>query len=293
MKRLSEPDNSMANTLLDGIIKRKRNKEYITRLTANKIYIIKRYTVYQEQKNKLENIGASIIYMDEDKDAIHTAFSTSFKKRIKKSELKKVYDECNNICPFCGDRKIEEIDHYIPKEAYPEFTLYPGNLVPLCNKCNKKKGERFLDTENKRQFINVYYDDIDNLNFISINIQYNPTNIKKTIRIKYLADFELISDLYLREIVCKHYKNLDLLERYEEAAINEVSELLMVVQNQSNKDEHDIEMWGTMTIEGKMNGQLKLSGYNDWKYLLYKKLVEINFITDLVKYVSENMEKYD
>lgn len=287
MKRLSEPDNSTASTLLDGIISRKKNEDFITRLIANKTYIINRYAVYQTQKNNLENIGLSTICSDEDKDAIHTAFNTSFKKGIKKSELKMVYDECQNVCPFCGDRKIEEIDHYIPKEAYPEFTLYPGNLVPLCNKCNKKKGEKFLDTTNKRQFINVYYDDIDNLDFISIDIKYDSANIKKTIKVKYTADFGKISDLYLREIVCKHCKNLDLLERYEEAAINEISELLMVVQNQSNKDEQDVKMWASMTIEGKMNGQLKKAGNNDWKYLLYKKLVDIDFISDLVKYVCK------
>lgn len=286
MKKLTEPDSSKADKLLDKVISRKKNEGYINSLNANKAYIIRRYSVYETENKNLEKIGLSAITSENDKEAIHSAFNTAFKKNIKKKELNLIYEKCQGVCPYCGDGRLEEVDHYVPKEEYPEFTLYPGNLIPLCNKCNKKKGAKFLDNTNKRQFINFYYDDIDNIDFLKIDITYNPFNIRKTIKIEYSADFMRISDIYLRDIVLKHYDNLSLLERYEDAAVNEISELLMVVINQSNREEDDIKLWATMTIEGNMKGQLKKAGKNDWKYLLYSKLLEINFINDLILYVK-------
>ena len=131
MKNLSEPENSEAISALDETINRKRKEDYAKRLNAYKSYIVNRYNTYEQEKKALENVGASKIASKEDKDAIHSSFNTAFKKKIKNDELKKVYEECEGICPYCGDGKIEEVDHYVPKEDYPEFTLYPNNLIPL------------------------------------------------------------------------------------------------------------------------------------------------------------------
>ena len=35
-------------------------------------------------------------------------------------------------CPFCGISESSTLDHYLPKEQYPEFSVFPKNLVPSC-----------------------------------------------------------------------------------------------------------------------------------------------------------------
>ena len=34
-------------------------------------------------------------------------------------------------CPFCGLNESSTLDHYLPKKAYPEFSIFSLNLVPL------------------------------------------------------------------------------------------------------------------------------------------------------------------
>jgi hypothetical protein len=285
MKKLSEPKSLKAITVLDDTIKRKRKEDYAKRLRTYKNYIINRYYIYEQAKNTLENVGASEISSEEDKNAIHSSFNTVFKKKMKSDELKKVYEECEGVCPYCGDGRIEEVDHYVPKEDYPEFTLYPNNLIPLCNKCNKKKGSKFIDSRNERQFINFYYDNIDSIEFLSVDISFNSMDIKKSTKVKYIADFSKIADEYLRKIVQHHYDYLELLCRYNEAAIYEISELIAVLQGQPTKNSNDIRIIANGWILGKRNNQIKKAGRNDWKYLLYEKLYTINYVDELIKYV--------
>jgi hypothetical protein len=56
-----------------------------------------------------------------------------------------------NTCPICGladietteSNYIEDYDHFFPKSHYPFLAVNFGNLVPTCDKCNKKhKGSK-------------------------------------------------------------------------------------------------------------------------------------------------------
>ena len=107
MKKLPEPDITGATGLLDNAIDRKKNENYRARLQAYKAYVKNRYSDFKTNKNKLENMGVSIIIDDDDKKAIHTSFTLSFQKNIKNNALKQVYEECRGICPFCGSGKLE------------------------------------------------------------------------------------------------------------------------------------------------------------------------------------------
>lgn len=286
MKKLPCPNDSTAITSLDGIISRKKKKEYITSLKTNRNYIVQRYSEYKKNQNKLEEISESHIKYDLDKEALHSSFNSSFKINIKKNELEKIYKACRGVCPYCGYGKTEEIDHYIPKENFPEYTLLPTNLIPLCNKCNKKKGEKFLDSNKKRDFINFYYDDIDKYQFLDIIFTYDSSDLKNSINIEYNVDYNRIPNIYLKKIIEHHFYFLDLLDTYANAANDEIEELVNTICNQSNNDKNAIKTTLLMTIEGKKNSRLKEEGNNDWKYLLYNELFNKKFIDDLVQYVE-------
>lgn len=282
MKKLPEPDITGATGLLDNAIDRKKNENYRARLQAYKAYVKNRYSDFKTNKNKLENMGVSIIIDDDDKKAIHTSFTLSFQKNIKNNALKQVYEECRGICPFCGAGKLEEVDHYIPKEHYPEFTLFPLNLIPICNKCNKRKSDKFADGNNGRMFINFYTDDMESVDFLSVDITFNSTDVKKSTRIKYVADFSKIADAYLQRIVKHHYKELNLIKRYEEAANEEISDLESTYSNQDDNNENEIIDAAERAVIGERNKRLKYIGKNDWKYLLCKKIIEVGYIKVLV-----------
>jgi len=65
---------------------------------------------------------------------------------------------CNSRCPLCGLGHVKEIDHYLPISTYPQFSVFPSNLIPACSQCNFAKND--ISTKNKsEQTIHPYFDD--------------------------------------------------------------------------------------------------------------------------------------
>lgn len=62
-------------------------------------------------------------------------------------------------CPFCGDiGQTKNLDHFLPKAHFPEFSVMPLNLVPSCRDCNMgEKGQAYATLEDD-QAIHSYVD---------------------------------------------------------------------------------------------------------------------------------------
>ncbi|MBU2883664.1 HNH endonuclease [Psychrosphaera sp. B3R10] len=62
-------------------------------------------------------------------------------------------------CPFCGDiGQTKNLDHFLPKAHFPEFSVMPLNLVPSCRDCNMgEKGQAYATVEDE-QAIHPYVD---------------------------------------------------------------------------------------------------------------------------------------
>ncbi len=45
------------------------------------------------------------------------------------------------FCPYCTFGEVCEIDHFLPKGAFPDLNVLPDNLVPICHRCNHIKLE--------------------------------------------------------------------------------------------------------------------------------------------------------
>ncbi|WP_122047229.1 hypothetical protein [Vibrio atlanticus] len=84
-------------------------------------------------------------------------------------------------CPFCGRPCIPTIlDHFIPKTKWPEYSLYPNNLVNQCSKCSSKKWEHYYcNVNNNAKFIHPLYSNLLSLVEYRYSISIpNPQNMK-------------------------------------------------------------------------------------------------------------------
>ncbi|MDS0528473.1 HNH endonuclease [Clostridium sp. SHJSY1] len=66
----------------------------------------------------------------------------------------------HGICPFCGERTVSTLDHYLPKTQYPVYSITPFNLVAACSDCNKAKSDKVI-TSREKETIHPYYDNFD------------------------------------------------------------------------------------------------------------------------------------
>lgn len=96
----------------------------------------------------------------------HTKFLNGFYTDAPKKVNDKKINRRENFdveqCPFCGNPVSPEIlDHFLPKNIWPEFSIYPNNLVNQCDNCSSKKWQHYYcDENNVSKFIHPIYSDI-------------------------------------------------------------------------------------------------------------------------------------
>lgn len=62
-----------------------------------------------------------------------------------------------DVCPMCGGLGKGTLDHYLPKDDYPDFTIFSKNLVPACD-CNLKRNTTVKGKTEPERVIHPYYD---------------------------------------------------------------------------------------------------------------------------------------
>ena len=75
-------------------------------------------------------------------------------------------------CVFCSVTAVDSLDHLLPREVYPEFSVLALNLVPACSRCNRiKDRECFRATGNN--LMHPYFTEMpaEPLLFVEIRIR--------------------------------------------------------------------------------------------------------------------------
>lgn len=69
-------------------------------------------------------------------------------------------------CPSCGEEGTPgTLDHYLPKEVFPELSICFQNLTPMCDQCQGKKGTDYISSTGRKRFFHPYYDEINDCFF--------------------------------------------------------------------------------------------------------------------------------
>ena len=61
-------------------------------------------------------------------------------------------------CPVCGSPVTGDLDHYLARDVYPEFSIMRANLVPACRHCNSGVKGTTIHGGDPRRFIHPYFD---------------------------------------------------------------------------------------------------------------------------------------
>lgn len=170
-------------------------------------------------------------------------------------------------CPFCGISESSTLDHYLPKEQYPEYSIFPSNLVPSCAVCNTRKRDRILEEGTKvRMFLHPCCDLIPNLEFLTVHTRMEADALILSYRLTQPAGMALLTFQHLRA----HFRELKLADRYRRMGLEHLGGLYPALRRAYGLGE-DAGRVAVKLIEGAQDFE-EVSGPNYWLAKLYRAL---------------------
>lgn len=174
----------------------------------------------------------------------------------------KIFANVNNICPFCGEGKPMNLDHFLPKMVYPFLVVTPENLVPSCRDCNMDKNST-KPTCNEEVPLHPYYDDI-RLIWLETKIDYSHQDLI----FDFYNNLSIVEEPILSKRIDVHMSVHDLKTSFDSHAHSEIN---------SRKRNHlrfltnDKESLRT-ELQGEINS-CEAEDINSWRSALYRELL--------------------
>lgn len=169
MMLLDEPLYTFEQTIDECILGVTGNDTLHKNLIASKVGFSNAGMQYRCAAGKAELYAIKPVSVGDDPIVIDALKKSDLVKlyeqyfRASEKPARKIYDSILNSaqdkCPFCGGIGTpRNLDHFLPKAYYPQFSILPSNLVPSCRDCNMDgKGENFA-TSAEKQIIQPYLD---------------------------------------------------------------------------------------------------------------------------------------
>ena len=203
----------------------------------------------------------------------------NLKKEIKEMTVTNPKTKAGLICPYCGITRnsLHDLDHFMPRSKYPEFSILSNNLIYVCFECNQtfKKNE-FLDSSKPaiRKFLNPYYDSLDEEEIMICNI----TSVGIILNVEYIANPKLISkNKYLYEVTKNHIKSLCLSERYTKNILRDLlDKFLNSFNDKSIKTHRRIRNFTNNEAQNYINNKIdELSNVsiNNFELLFWREFI--------------------
>lgn len=170
-------------------------------------------------------------------------------------------------CPFCGNiGHSAQLDHYLPKRYYPQYSIYPKNLIPICRDCNEGFKKASYAKEEEEQWIHPYFDKEIFFNEQWISANYKATNLEDPFAtVEYFVNPPNSWSSIDKNRAQKHFDNLGLAIRFSKEANNQLQTLIPQV----------IELKQILTYSQLIEFYVNTSNnrsVNHWERVMYQAL---------------------
>ncbi|HDI3207138.1 TPA: hypothetical protein PMB08_002611 [Vibrio cholerae] len=229
-------------------------------------------TAYQDYINSLGNAWrVSNVNLS---DELRTALIKHYKQPPKIVDFIEVLRKSSpEACPMCGGFKPSTLDHVLPKEDFPVWSIFSKNLVPACS-CNSVRGTALKGSAvTQARVLHPYFDDClserllttrfshdQDFKWIKAELDYVVTSHPDIASIKYHVKHIVLKngiDLWLRaqmnrlkEFPANVIKGLPRKRAVDVARLNVVlDELLESYDGQCGS----LNNWNSILIHGLLN----------------------------------------
>lgn len=169
-------------------------------------------------------------------------------------------------CAYCYQLKAHEVDHYLPKSKFGEYSIYSPNLVPICTICNGKKSNRYAREGGGRRYVHPYN---DYLSGTSLNVLAGDVRIGDSVTVSYkLVRPDGIDDDFWTTVLSQ-FEDLKLLTRYADEAAENMAGNLPVFYAHFQRGGAEELRYQISLVKNAMEDQY---GANHWWTALYTSL---------------------
>jgi HNH endonuclease len=192
--------------------------------------IVTAYTAYEgarpEGLHQLVPVGLTVAQ----KNALHEVF------KRRQGRFREAWTGLNDhfeqtgesTCPYCNFVEQWEHDHYLPRSEFPEFTLYPNNLIPICKHCNGRK-LAYFQQNGVRMFQHLFTELNGIVGFLRVDVSYDPT---------LAVEYSLVRAAALTPqqfaVLELHFEKLELADRYARQASTVLAKLVRQFRTPTN-----------------------------------------------------------
>ena len=268
LKPYSEDSKDCFEVYKEAVKNKRKDKEILLNIQND---IESQFDIYSGKfrDKKLYEV-ISLTFSAPEKNALINLydFNAAVIKKIKGKILDSQIATINNTCQYCTLNSVNTLDHFIPKQSFPEFSINPLNLFPCCSECNSKKSNLWLDSNHHHLFLNLYLDELPNKRYLMANFDFqddipivtfsldNPENI----------------DNRTYKIIESHFSRLDLLRRMRERSNEEITNIINTIRGYYNLNS-DIDTIKSVITKIEEDNK-EAYGYNYWKSVLKLSIIE-------------------
>ncbi|WP_273021436.1 hypothetical protein [Rheinheimera sp.] len=178
------------------------------------------------------------------------------------------------VCPSCGEPgRPRTLDHYLPKDIFPELAVLLLNLTPMCDWCQGEKLTGYLTEDGQKRYIHPYFDEVNQPLF---SISFSPPFATPSIGLSVKNELpEALSSL-----VKSHLKGVDFLTRFKEYFKTRYISVLRKAQ----KCRQPVEIGFRQTLRLLLEMEEEKS-INSWDAVLYRSILEND---ELMEYLENS-----
>lgn len=195
---------------------RHRREETASLLRGSKDHVIHRYAGFDELREK-PIVPDGFDPKCANSHALRSNYDLTQVGRPLAELREAAFSSANfGLCGLCGRARASTIDHFLPKQWFPEYSILHLNLIPCCDPCNRNKSEKLGDE--RGNFLYPYGLSGGGVPLLTCSVEVGISGIF----FGFDANESLPVDI--AESVRYHISELDLHEAYSSAAQLEMAE---------------------------------------------------------------------
>ncbi|WP_180698317.1 HNH endonuclease signature motif containing protein [Pseudomonas crudilactis] len=182
----------------------------------------------------------------------------------------KLLNSAKESCPFCGGIGTpRNLDHFLPKSHFPQFSILPSNLVPSCRDCNMDGKAAVFATQADHQVIQPYLDQERFFLDQWIFAQYKDGEMGEPGEFEYFVSAPADWPETDKRRAKKHFDDFNLARRYAVKAAQNLGTIMSQVKSLKLHGLTDQVICDTILVSGVSEAQFP----NHWQRGLYQALI--------------------